>query len=460
MKSPLLRTGTILLIALVGGLVVLAGLAYFAQSLTKYGKRPIDFLPADQTVAYIQSPAQELLKRFAFESNVSDGSDAVALLRMEDGSLNAATFWDKRRVSPEIASLEGVVDAGTFFVVLADPYDNFSDAKTELLSSSEYFNTLMKHKDRDETVAFLSVDILPELSDLPSQILKTYLLKTNSYLTYSPIGNHTVIELIGGAIPTSDTLPTPEIAAPQSAILTLAVASPQLTWQRLQEFPITHRQIITSLMQQEVIDRLGEEISLEYDLLESLGPTLFSVLEKRDGKHAFFLSGRAKTHRELSALIEKLHASVKGGFPAMQIEERTLDDRFTSKDIRFDDSDLGESEDDRSGWTVQSTKYDGTGLYTARRGKEFVLTDSSSALEEYLEGESTTLALPVSPSLIRSSLLAGGWVRQPEVSELLKKTVKDFEIESSSPLLPDDSGTILWSMEQRGPVTTLNIAHQ
>lgn len=460
MKSPLFRTASILFIALAGSAIVLITLALSARSLTQYGKRPADFLPAEQTAAYIQSPTPELLERFAFVSNVSDGSDAIALLRMGDDSLNAAIFWDKRKVSEEISSLEGVVDAGTFFVVLAEPDDNLLDAQGTNLSGNEYFSALMKHKDREETVAFLSVDILPKITDLPSQILKTFLLKAHTHLTFSPVDNHIVIELIGGAIPPSETMPTPEIAAPQSAILTLAVASPLLTWQLLQDFPMEQNQIITSLMQQEVADRLGEEISLEFDLLGALGPTQFSVLEDEDGTHPFFITGYANTHRELSALIEKLHASVKGGFPAMQISERTLDERFTSKDIRFDDSDLGESEDDRAGWAVQSTQYDGTGLYTARRGKEFVLTDSAKSLEEQLEGKMEVWTLPVSPSMIRSSLLAGGRVLQPEVSAFLKKTVKDFEIESSSPLLPDNSGTILWALEQRGPVTTLNMTQK
>jgi len=141
--------------------------------------------------------------------------------------------------------------------------------------------------------------------------------------------------------------------------------------------------------------------------------------------------------------------------PATRTVQRKLDDRFTAEDIRIDQSIITQEEHEHGHWQIRRTSHeDGRTFVTASLGGTFVLANDMQALEQILERDAR-IVTPTGPSLIATVRLADGYAEEGALRELFPALL-DEDV-PFLPLLPEFTGTLLWSLEQRGPVTTLTV---
>jgi hypothetical protein len=127
----------------------------------------------------------------------------------------------------------------------------------------------------------------------------------------------------------------------------------------------------------------GSELSPVYDLSPLLdGRSALTIGQNNDGTYAAVLEGNiddAETH------LNKLHEGARSSLTGVVRVQRTFDEQFEQNNLRADESAVADEERDVSGWTLRETAINGRGLYSARNGDRFILSNNAALLRKALE---------------------------------------------------------------------------
>ena len=202
----------------------------------------------------------------------------------------------------------------------------------------------------------------------------------------------------------------------------------------------------------------GKEIQLRYGILPLLsGPTTLNIGTTASG--AFFTMESVGNNRQnVEETLTNLHAAFRSAHPATHVVTRTLDHRFTSKDIR-----MGEMQTEElllqktEQWKILlTTRGDGIQFVTAQRGGTFVMGNDIRAVTDALQPKDTVVS-PVLSGLIPGTRFADGWIDTELWAPITQKYAPFLNVEGFAPLLPQLSRTLMWSMESSAQTTTLSV---
>ena len=437
------------------GLLVLLIIA--SSSFTVIESHPADVLPSQETVALFVNADEEILRRFEVVfpelKNVSPAPDkTIALLAIGESRVVAQIQEDTKSQTTDEQT-----KVGQFIVTLSDPTATslFTDP-TPRLASAMHYQKLGQQKTREEQWVYLDLSMLPSPVTLPQNILRTLMPEGSTHAAFTFSNQTTIVELFSEQAAEYQGI-SPVI---QSAFIgermTVRLSDVVRAWEQiLSHLDDSSKNLLQGGLEQFIADTFGEEISTTYDLLPLLhGPATLHIGQNSSGALLFALEGVASSTKNVRTQINALHRGFQSMLPGTRTIQRKLDDNFTSEDIRIDQNIIKQEEREHGHWQIRRTSHeDGRTFVTASLGGTFVLANDMQSLEQILERDAR-IVTPTGPSLIATVRLADGYAEEGILEELFPELDKD---ETLLPLLPEFTGKILWSIEQRGPVTTLTV---
>ncbi|MFA7681622.1 MAG: hypothetical protein WCX61_01175 [Candidatus Peribacteraceae bacterium] len=439
-----LRAAGIILIALLASVILFALLVTFTNTFTVIEEHPAQYLPETQTIALLMNPSTEMLTAltpvFPVLANTElSGQKAIALVKWENAT-ETIEFWDH---SPA----DSAESFGRFSVTSSVPATlALLRTSTPRLASLNAFTKLSDQKTPQKSWAFLTLSSLPKAQSTLQRLITALISQESTHAAFSITPDIISIDLIGTQTPPGQGL-SPVIRSTfdaEQCVVRAAHFSQQ--WNTMINNVDIDTQIRVQGRLEHVLQEIvGEEVSLTYDLLPLLsGPTSIHKGLSASGTLILAVEGIGPNISTLRSVITQLEEGFRATVPSTKITERNLDNRFVSRDIRITEEETTLREDHRDQWSVRGLHAsDGRMLMSAQRGASFILANDESALLQLLHNDAS-ITPPTGPTLSSTVRLADGWCNASLIPEFL-------------PLMKENVQKILWSVEQRGPVTTLMV---
>ena len=261
----------------------------------------------------------------------------------------------------------------------------------------------------------------------------------------------------GGSIRHGEPAPLPRtVRTFDDTAFMLAMSDPPATLAFLERaLDLRTATLLESLLRTTLAEGLGKSIEPSAHIL----PLLTEPTTLLATQHGILLAGGP----EPRAAIDRLHDVLRDSFRQARVTERTLDGRFTSRDIRSGGPRPAEERDGQaSPWRTRSTVNPDTerGLYSATRdGGTYVIATDRALLAKYLEGDlPRSIVFPTNEDAPGSAVTAGGFAALPRIFVLAQASAF-APLLRAAPLLPiAHSGAIVWSLQESGEETQLVIA--
>lgn len=463
MKKTLRSTGIVGL-ATAGSGALLLLLAAITGMLTVLDREPADYLPAAGTVALLQHPTAQTLLRLEpwfpeLRGVEAAGIHAIAVVATPEGGREPIVFRKPRA---------GAENAGTMlggFGVSASPGALRALAgKAPTLGQDPAYLALDAGKKRSDSWVFLRRSAVPLSASFGDKLLQGLLLANAEAfaLTEPHEGRFTLERYSGSAVREVRAAPP---RAPEGGALSLSAAAPADSWETLlQQLSEQEKTALLGSALQLLREGFGEAVSFEYDILPLFAEELRLTLHRTEsGALLAVVRGRAAPER-IATSMGRLHEGVRSRLPTVQVEEYSFDNRFVTRNIREDRSEIAEELTMHQGWQLRGTAMEGSsfGLFSAVRKEEFILGNTRAIVTAALETEGAAANQPAGQSTLLMQRPGGsGRVETALLSQVLQKAFPPLAMEQPSVLLPLLPATALrWSVERRGPVETVALERE
>lgn len=421
---------------------------------------PADFLPSNRTIALFSNVSEETLRKFEtifpqLGEVEPKPSSTIALLKAED-QIHIAEFLSATGNEDVNALI-----LGRFAVVTSNNLArDLLKTSTPRLSSINSYNSLVAQRKPTDTWVFLDISALPQSKTITQELVSAAIPKGSTHAAITFEDDLTQLAFAPVNIVPKQGL-SPSIKSSLSdAIATIRFANASHAIEKmLTETDDTTRSFVEGALRQLVEDAFGPNISFQFDILPLFeGPTSLHLGLNESGTLLVAIEGVAHSSKDLDDRLEVLYEGFKTTLPTTRVTQRTFDKRFSAQDIRTDDSLISEETTKHENWVINSLESeDEKRFFTARRSATFVLSNDEDALMQILE-RSANITLPTSPSITSSIRISDGIIKTQELMAILED---EFPILTEGSLLPfplDFSGTVLWSVEQRGLITILTLS--
>jgi len=429
------HTAGIIMLALIGGALLLFVLIVVTTALTLQAKTASIFLPAKETTLLVNKPTEKFVKNLSAlfpvlkDLSIPPDTENLALVNIPNGSTELA-FFMRREIEAPLGWQK--MELPPFVVITSSQTlaELIQSEKDSLNSVSEYsvFSNLKKRK---ETWGFLR---LPErYSDtFLDTALEVLALDSAKYASYKETTNGFILKTISTNKKPKGTIPASITQYINDPILSINTQNLTKLWtgilDSLEKDEADKKEGIVS---QIILNTFGQDISLKHEILPLIENTSYIEIS-RNGSGAFIytISGRTKKRRDIAFILSSLHKSLEKTMDyGIETRTRILDDRFTSKDIRMNGNNGKNEISSVEMWQVQQTfSSENIPIFTtAIHGMKFFLSNSPNA-KIMLETGGEKVSLPTQNSINRGKAFAGGVVNVPETISLLKKSFMYYVI--------------------------------
>lgn len=443
------------LLGLLGSVIVLAGAV--AGVIALWQPRPLEaFLPAENTVALFSHVTREDLRQFTAEFSV------LSSIPVFDGIVDAGVIGLPGGQQTWVLSSPSK-DAPLPSVNVHIGHQGFLVEKTEigdLLQSTDgrlrdvsAFADLMRGTDPHarriyrRTNAAIATDLLPT-------VLRS-LIHASGSLLVSTDGETASIRVHGNMGESLPQIRQEVIQLSPSPDLTVRVSNIAQSMDRLlATTPETDRTITKSIVGKRVKEILGNDWSIEYDILPLLAKeSLLAVKSNADAPYSFLLESTTGDSQNLSKRLNAFHDHFRAEHIGTTVTKKTFDKNFASTLLKSDPSQIEDVRQTVNGWTVRETREkNGTHmLVSAVKGSTFVLSTVREWVDQITSGK-TPETLPHIGSPI-----AGGAVSQTLAAILLKNLERDTHWMWLRSALGIDPLRLLWSVEMDDHVLTISL---
>jgi len=453
----LLHGFCIVLLAIGGSTVFVLLLSTVTNMLTMFDKSAASFLPAETTLALLHNPPREendLIPELRDMMRV----EAAALLALSDTEQVPVFF--RRAADPQA---EYSLDLGAYIVTSPseEALKLLAAGATTPLSEDAAYRQLSDGRERSSSWTFLRRQVLPGAQNLPQQLLEALLFQRSTALATAREGTTliiTLLELGKEYAPETGIPPLPKNHT--GDILAMTIRQGQEIWQQTMESMSEEHQIIVRGTVEHLVQRgFGEAVSLQYDVLPLTEKyCLLSLTRSESGTLLFMAKGEMDNRDHLALIIERLHRGMRLHLPMATVKNYSFDNKFFTRNIRRDSSELKEELSMRGDWQIRSTQAIGSpiGLFTATRKGEFTITNAEELLSSLDSPEvQEEGSVPLNRNLHLSTRQGSGWLSKATVLSLMETHLPLFVGKINPPLLPDLPPVILWSTDRRGPLTTI-----
>jgi hypothetical protein len=423
-------------------------------SLKTYTLTPADLLPAEETLILFSSADDALLRQYESwlpilkNLPVAEIPRTVAVVQVPHKGKVMAVFA-RRPVSPDAlpsGSTWTQREVGPMFVSASSPaVFPLLITPAKPLGSSESFALLARGETEQRPWIFVQRALLPAPASLTDSVLETILLRPTTHLGIFPrSGSGMVVRLFPAD---TERRPLPLPPAPETApVFSIALARPQSTFEQLEnELSGTNTIALDTRILTFVSETFGDDVSFSYDILPLLArPARLSLAQTASGGLSLLLQGSAP---DAAARIMRLHEAFRGSRTTARTVTRVFDGRYTFRNVRDDAHMITDEFAPVGGMQVHRTMHALQGGFcSAIQGEEFLLATDCGLLER------TVLDRSQGPG---ASALAAG-IFSSSLAELSGSVLPEL-LQPASPLLPEPSGTLQWSLSRQGDILTLTL---
>lgn len=367
-----LRTAILIVAAMVASALIVAGLFGAIWNVNLLGKGPADFLPKEGVHAVIFHPTEHSLRQFPFiEEQIPTDTQAIAIFESFDAvifSADPTSPYTLNASSPEVLQQvhhqQDSLNTDTTFRKLAIEH-GYGTPWTYLPSSS-----LQR-----------SVNIL-------SRIGKALLVEDSNAIAVTYDGDaihiaHT--QERSGFANTPMRIPNMPDAFLRASGRNFAGSFYTL----MNNLPEDDAVILEGVLAT-TLTTLGERVSFRYDLLPLLEQPSTIQIDSSGSLLNVLIDGSMDDTIQLQTILDRVHTAYENSLPSSTITKRILDKRFSSIDIRHDDTMLERNQYTTNGWLIRSTMLSGRkrGLVTATRGSAYLLSSTAAAITHAIAHQS------------------------------------------------------------------------
>ncbi|PIR53990.1 hypothetical protein COU75_03095 [Candidatus Peregrinibacteria bacterium CG10_big_fil_rev_8_21_14_0_10_42_8] len=425
----LLRTTIMIVSAMIGSAIVLAGLIIVVGNLTTYGSIPADFLPSEHTVAIFHNTNQETLSKWSSHfpalSEASYGEEAIiGIIQNSDSTFSAAIFQKS-----------GTGTLGQYNLQFTDSKIQSLIGKQQFpVSKNRSYKLLAEHHGLHSWI-YMKVSALPAPHGLRNTIEHALLYRDSNY-----IGIQEEIDHIQISQETDQTF----ISAPlqdatlSGTIFRASIGEPTVVWKSVHQLLSKENTIIVDGIIQEKLTDWGNDISLEHDIMSLLSEPSTLHITESGGVINILIEGSVKNTQDRDRILDRIHSSYASILPTSTITRRVLDKRFSSVDIRHDESQITNSQFRNGNWTIRETLFQKNthGMITATHKNNYLLSNNLHTIEEAITSISTT-----SPQSTAGFIVNQGLIDLSKVQVLLTPILAPKDRKTS---LEDFANTLQW----------------
>lgn len=413
--------GLLLTAAMTGSAILLVGLIVLTEHLMTYRQPPAAFLPSQQTIALAHEGAAPLLG--------FTGSTTTALLRTAD---NVVDIHFRKRTGNDNTFI-----AGAYQIDTSDPSALGLLTETGTLADDSTYRHLLASYPHTAGWLFLKKPTRVGAT-LTKRVLLKWLFSETNAIGIERKANKVAIHRVQ-----TEPLPAAPVGYPELTDADTVISSGNMTalWSTiLQSNSADDRIILEGLLTQTVRDAVAANVSLTHTALPLVsGPTTIQ-LAHTGGVITYLVSGEAHDRKAMAKHLNTLHESVVSALPANRIVTRTLDNRFSATDIRYDNDVISDDYKEVSSWQIRATGIVGedTTIVSATLGNRFLLSNNQLAIRKAIE--------EITPAPLAES----GW------RTVAYGKMNAVDLAFTQPQLTF-SGSILWQITQLGDVLRIRI---
>lgn len=329
LMKHIVRPAVLIVAAMVGSAVVLVALIGAAKSLSVFASTPADFLPASETTLIAYQPTDSMQKRWQLQSD-----EAVALLELESGTKGFVEFT----ADPTAATKR----IGIFGVNVSDPLLAPSVAtQANPLDKEDAYRRIENIVPKKTSWAYLSTALLHEPQAIGQRILRPALLRKASRIGYSEDTNDVHIYRLETNRPWRTTaLTIPEV---RNAFFVMSYGNASQAWDSVKTVLQKNDAAVLEGLLRSYAGKFGA-VSFDHEILPLMEQPGSLQFTQTGGSVHVLLSGTHEDKTELNTIIEHLHASYAVTLPTTRVTHRVLDQRFSSTDLRHDESVIVQSD--------------------------------------------------------------------------------------------------------------------
>ena len=448
-----------------GSTVLVFFLSTITNMLTVFDKSAASYLPAESTLAVLHHPTAEDLEMFASwfpELSTGPGAesaDAIALLTLSGPEHIPVFFVREQGREPEN---KASVSLGAYRVTSPSEkvLQELAAGTTAPLSEDTAYKELSSGRERSSSWLFARRQLLPETDKLPQQILEALLFQKGEALAIAQTEDGTrSITLYGeqSTLEEGTVLPAPIL---ENDILSFNLREGQHIWQ--QAFGGLQREnqdILSGTLEHLLWSGFGDTVSMKYDILPLMEHHIaVRLTQNNSGGLLVLVRGETQDEKLLAMVTERLHEGIRLYLPKTKVTNYTFSNLFSTQNIHSDHSALYEELYMQDEWQIRSMQEveSTTGLFTAVKRGAFIIANTKDGLLSALDKGQPDHATPLSDQgMLVSTRQGGGWVNKVAFVSLFTEHLSSLAGEVDLPPLKNLPSILLWSMERRGPLTTI-----
>lgn len=380
----IVRPAIMIVAAMLGSAAMLTALISIAGSMSIYASEPADFLPIKQTKLLIHKPTAVDIKRWGDEYPFMHTVDqstlaALAVVTMNNAETGVIAFHHDTSMDHSV---------GPFGIQVSNPLVlPHLQAQQTSLGKHETYRAFKKVHAQDDSWTYLQKQS-QVVAD--THLLSSLLRSTASAFAFTQMSDIQVLQQRQSLLPPPGEAST-SIPHVEYRLFALSMGNAHEGFVRWKtRLPSENVAIVEGLLRS-TIAFLGSNVSFDYDILPLV--TKPSVLQAAtmSGSTTLLLSGSMDDKTTLNEILERMHESYGKTLTTTRVTKRVLDKRFTTVDLRHDDSMIETAYEPVGDWAVVSTTEvkSATGLFTATQGNMFMVAQRKDVLLSALNARDT-----------------------------------------------------------------------
>ncbi|MBT3292849.1 hypothetical protein HN960_00480 [Candidatus Peregrinibacteria bacterium] len=446
-----------LILAVAGSIALLTILILFTGTVTILSRHPADFLPAAETVLFMQNVNSDDVVKY---SDVFDGLIKIEetepfYLSLINTNDEQELFWfSKSKAKPQLSNHW--------------PYqvNSFSGAalpeinKVDRLSNQNAYRVFQKYIHPNQKWIYAKRSMVPNRDLLELAAIDQLLLRDASDIGITENEpNKAVFQLFSDAQYKSNIKNPPKVNGDTAISLSIFNLSKRLNELR-KNMSTNQSDFLFSLLRKKTFDMFGSSVSFEYDIMPLMQNEMAFLLEQNgSGGTLFCISGNGERSSTVERTLQRMTKGRYSELSSNELIDIQLSNRFRIKTLKSIPYDLESDESEYKGWQIKSLQgsTEMSGLFAAQKDKKYVLSNSKIKLIEAIDKEDeNAMFITKDSEIIGGKTLSAGWISLSKLSSV----INNEELEWRKGLLyflNQEAKELEWKEEARGNIRRVEI---
>ena len=426
----IVRSAVLIVAAMVGSAIVLAVLMEAAKNLSLLSNLPADFLPAEATILLLHQPTD---KTTAFWSerltlkDVSQEVEAIAYVQLPSSTKGSVVFTRNSADTSRTLGVYGIDISDQLLLPVLG-------AQPTALGKENVYRAFKRSIPTNIPWVYATRTMLSEQNIFGLRVLQNLLLGTGKEFGYTV--NENRAQLLRSKTERPWREAPKEVPHLENRIFALSFINGADAFTQWKHALKAKDETVLESVLRSFTSKFGTSVSFTYDILELTKEPGALQLTQTGGSIVTVLSGAHAKGSTLNRIIDTLHQSFEATLPTTRVTSRILDQRFSTTDLRHDESIIQKSTEQIQDWWITGTRHidQPNGLFTATRNNQFIISTNKAILLAALQTNDTLITEPrlgtrTSEGFVDTAKLAAS------IKEILPKEAAILDTLGTEPLL-------------------------